>query len=50
MDSKLEKQIRLLKTSALLMTLLCGAFLVMGSVAQKKNQKFEEIDVERGTI
>jgi hypothetical protein len=47
MDSKLEQQNRLLKTCALLMTLFCGAFLVMGFVAQKKNQKFEEIDIER---
>ena len=51
MDSKLEKQIRLLKTYALLMTLVCGTFLVTGfvslKVAQTKNQKFEEIDVER---
>ena len=47
MENKLEKQIRLLKSYALLMTLVCGTFLVTGFVAQKKNQKFEEIDVER---
>ena len=47
MDSKIERQIRLLKTYALLMTLVCGTFVVTGFVAQNKKQKFEEIDVER---
>jgi hypothetical protein len=46
-DHKLERQIRLLKTYALLMTLVCGTFMVTGFVVQNKNQKFEEIDVER---
>lgn len=50
MENKLEKQIRLLKTYALLLTLLCGTFMVTGFVAQSKNQKFEEIDVERINI
>ena len=47
MDSKLEKQIRFLKTYAFLMTLVSGVLVLSGFVVQKKNQKFEEIDVER---
>jgi hypothetical protein len=35
MDSKLEKQIRLLKTYAFLMTLVCGTFVVTGFVSQR---------------
>jgi hypothetical protein len=48
MKTKLERDVRILKLYAALMTLLCVVFLFSGFATQK--QKFEEIDVERINI
>jgi hypothetical protein len=47
MQSRLEKEVRFLKIYALVATLACGVFLLSAFAFQRKNQKFEEIDVER---
>lgn len=50
METKLEKEVRYLKIYALVMTLGCAVFLLTAFTLQIKNQKFEEIDVERINI
>src|SRR4030095_5935996 len=50
METKLEKEVRLLKIYATLATIFCAVFLLSGFVIQSKKQKFEEIDVERINI
>src|ERR671917_152578 len=50
METKLEKEVRFLKTYAMVATLLCAVFLLSAFVVQSKKQKFEEIDVERINI
>jgi len=47
METKLEKQVRFLRTYAVVATLFCAIFLLSAFVIQNKKQKFEEIDVER---
>src|ERR1044072_8547172 len=47
MQTKLEKEVRFLKTYAVVATLFCAIFLLSAFVIQNKKQKFEEIDVER---
>jgi hypothetical protein len=47
MAIKIEKEVRLLKTYAVVATLFCTIFLLSAFVLQGKKQKFEEIDVER---
>jgi len=47
METKLEREVRFLKTYAALATLFCAVFLLSAFVMQTKKQKFEEIDVER---
>jgi stress response protein SCP2 len=47
MESKLEKEVRLLKIYAAAATLLCAVFLLTAFASQNRKQKFEEIDVER---
>ncbi len=50
METKLEKEVRFLKIYAVVMTLGCAVFLLTAFAVQNKNQKFEEIDVERINI
>jgi hypothetical protein len=50
METKLEKEVRFLKTYAVVATLFCMVFLLSAFVFQNKKQKFEEIDVERINI
>lgn len=50
METKLEKEVRFLKIYALVMTLGCAVFFLTAFAVQNKNQKFEEIDVERINI
>lgn len=45
--SQLERDVRKLKLYATLVTIIFSVFLLTAFVTQKKNQKFEEIDVER---
>jgi hypothetical protein len=47
METKLEKEMRWLKTYAAVTTLLCAVFFLSAFAVQSKKQKFEEIDVER---
>lgn len=47
METKLERQVRFLRTYAVVATLFCAIFLLSAFVIQNKKQKFEEIDVER---
>ena len=47
METKLERQLHLLKIYATVSTLFCAVFLLSAFVLQGKRQKFEEIDVER---
>src|SRR5262245_44864520 len=49
MESKLVREVRLLKIYAFVITLFCGVVFVSGFVLEK-NKKFEEIDVERINI
>lgn len=46
METKLEREVRFLKIYAAVMTLCCAVFFLT-AFAQNRNQKFEEIDVER---
>lgn len=46
-QTKLERDVRWLKMYAAIVSLLFGVFFVTAFVIDKKNQKFEEIDVER---
>jgi hypothetical protein len=50
METKLEREVRLLKIYATVATVFCAIFLLSGFVIQSKKQKFEEIDVERINI
>ena len=47
METKLEKEVRLLKIYAIVATLVCAVFLLSAFAVQNRRQKFEEIDVER---
>jgi hypothetical protein len=47
METKLEREVRLLKIYAAVATLCCAVFLFAAFAAQGRRQKFEEIDVER---
>src|SRR5262245_11401030 len=49
MQTKLERDVRFLKIYAAVATLLCAVF-VLAAFAQARNQKFDEIDVERINI
>ena len=50
METKLEREVRFLKFYAVIATLLCGVFVLTAFTMQTRNQKFEEIDVERINI
>jgi hypothetical protein len=50
METKLEREVRFLKVYAVMATLLCGVFVLTAFTIQTRNQKFEEIDVERINI
>jgi hypothetical protein len=50
METKLEKEVRLLKIYATVATIFCAVFLLSAFSMQSKKQKFEEIDVERINI
>src|SRR5688500_20347049 len=50
METKIEKEVRYLRIYAVVATLFCAIFLLSGFVMQSKQQKFEEIDVERINI
>ena len=47
MESKLEREVRVLKAYALVATFLCAAFVLSAFALQGGKQKFEEIEVER---
>lgn len=47
METRLERDVRILKIYAAVVTLCCAVFLLTASAAQNRRQKFEEIDVER---
>ena len=47
METKLEKQVRILKTYAVVATIICAVFVLAAFTTQSRKQKFEEIDVER---
>lgn len=47
METKLEKEVRLLKAYAAVATLLCAMFVLSAFTMQSRKQKFGEIDVER---
>lgn len=47
MNTKLEKEVRFLKAYAVISTLVFGVFTVTAFTAQNRQQKFDEIDVER---
>jgi hypothetical protein len=49
MQTKLERDVHFLKIYAAVATLLCAVF-VLAAFAQARNQKFDEIDVERINI
>ena len=50
MESKLEKEVRLLKAYAIAATLLCVVLIFSAFTLQNRPQKFAEIDVERINI
>jgi len=50
MESKLEKEVRLLKMYAIVATLGCVVLIASAFTLQSRKQKFEEIDVERINI
>ena len=50
METKLEKEVRFLKVYAVIATLVCAVFFLTAFTLQARNQKFEEIDVERINI
>jgi len=50
MESKLEREVRLLKAYVVISTLTCLVLIVSGFTLQSRKQKFEEIDVERINI
>jgi hypothetical protein len=47
METKLEREVRFLKVYAVIATLVCAVFFLTAFTLQARNQKFEEIDVER---
>src|SRR5438094_10552353 len=47
METRIEKEVRVLKIYAAIATLACAVFCLSAFVLQTKKQKFEEIDVER---
>jgi hypothetical protein len=47
METKLEREVRFLKVYAVIATLVCAVFFLTAFTIQTRNQKFEEIDVER---
>jgi hypothetical protein len=47
METKIERDVRLLKAYAVGATLACSVLLLTAFTAQSRRQKFEEIDVER---
>jgi hypothetical protein len=47
MESKLEKDVRILKGYAVVGTVFCAVFVLAAFTTQSRKQKFEEIDVER---
>ena len=47
METRLEREVRVLKIYAVAATLVCAVFLFSAFAAQSRKQKFEEIDVER---
>jgi stress response protein SCP2 len=47
METRLEKEVRLLKAYAFIATVLCGVLVLSAFAFQNKKQKFEEIDVQR---
>ena len=50
METRLEKEVRLLKAYAVAASLACAVFLLSAFSLQSRRQKFEEIDVERLNI
>ena len=50
METKLEREVRFLKIYAVVATLACAVFVLTAFTFQTRNQKFEEIDVERINI
>ncbi len=50
METRIEKEVRVLKIYAAIATLACAVFCLSAFVLQTKKQKFEEIDVERINI
>jgi hypothetical protein len=47
MENRLEKQVRFLKIYAVIATLVCAVFLLTAFTLQNRQQKFQEINVER---
>jgi hypothetical protein len=47
MDSKIAKELRVLKAYAVVSSLLIIALFVMGAANERKKEKFDEIDVQR---
>src|SRR5438128_11716045 len=47
MEARLEKQVRFLKIYAIVATLVCAVFLLTAFTLQNRQQKFQEINVER---
>ena len=47
METRLEKEVRILKIYSVIATLVFGVFVLSAFAMQSKKQKFEEIDVER---
>jgi len=50
METKIEKEVRFLKTYAVIATVLCGVFVLSAFTLATRKQKFEEIDVDRINI
>jgi hypothetical protein len=50
MESKLEREVRLLKAYAFAATLICAVLILSAFTPQDRRQKFAEIDVERINI
>lgn len=50
MESKLEKELRILKAYAIVATLVCGVFFLSAFTIQNRKQRFQEIEAERINI
>ncbi len=50
METKIEKEVRFLKSYAVIVTLVGAVFFLSAFATQNKKQKFDEIDVERINI